>query len=333
MTGQRTAPSLTVTERFKARVRLPLLLALTLGGPPLAGMRAAPVWILYVVFGVLYALWALRLTQVFAADRRLGYLLCLTDTALLLPLAAWSAGPGTKLAVSLVCVAGFALTYAADIRRQAVRGRKDQRDIGRHRDSVSARVRKLDPRADLESAVRSRLRVYGATGARFGLVVLRVLRFEEMNSYYGEDSAERTMAAIGRRGLRLLGQEAQRFPLPGGRIAFLFETERAADGVAAHSEGLGWSDPYDVEGLAMSLGRKVCEHLIEGHRVECVVGWASAPAHGLTADDLLAAAEAGAHSTAAFRRVSGSRVAVRVVPSAGSRVSQPVVERARTAVG
>ena len=48
----------------------------------------------------------------------------------------------------------------------------------------------------------------------------------------------------------------------------------------------------------------LCEHLIEGHRVECVVGWASAPAHGLTADDLLAAAslqEPGAASAIACR--------------------------------
>ncbi len=37
----------------------------------------------------------------------------------------------------------------------------------------------------------------------------------------------------------------------------------------------------------MSLGRKACEHLVDGHRVECVVGWASAPADGLNADDLM----------------------------------------------
>ena len=77
-------------------------------------------------------------------------------------------------------------------------------------------------------------------------------------------------------------------------------------------------DPADIEGLAMSLGRKACEHLVDGHRVECVVGWASAPADGLNADDLMYVAEAGAQSTAAFRR-------------AGGQVTVP--ERARVAAG
>jgi hypothetical protein len=44
--------------------------------------------------------------------------------------------------------------------------------------------------------------------------------------------------------------------------------------------------------------------------VECVVGWASAPADGLNADDLMYVAEAGAQSTAAFRRVAGGQVTV-----------------------
>jgi hypothetical protein len=336
MTGQRTAPSLTVAERTKARVRLPLLLVLTLAGPPLAGMRSAPVWVLYIVFGTLYSLWALRLTQTFFADRRLGYLLVLTDSALLLPLAAWSSGAGMKALVAIVCAGGLAVTYMADSQRQRAVAQADVAGVAQMRRAPAARVKTLDPQADLETAIRVRLRVFGTSGARFGLVVLRVLRFGEVASYYGEDTSDRIMAAIGRRGIRLLGQDAQRFLLPGGRVAFLFETERAAAGVAAQDEGLSWSDPYDVEGLAMTLGRKVCEHLIEGHRMECVVGWAAAPVDGLTSTDLLTVAEAGAHSTAAFRRVSGSRVSVRVIPTAGpgvARTPQGVPERARTAVG
>lgn len=334
MTGQRTAPSTSVTERSKARVRLPLLLLLTLAGPPMAGMRSVPVWVLYAVFGLFYSLWTLRLTQVFCADRRLGYLLALTDVAVLLPLAAWSSGVGMKVLVALVCGCGVVVTWAVDVKGRSLRTETRTTFAAWTSRPAEGSVRKLNPESDLEAAIRARLRMFETSRARFGLVILRVLRFEELCSYYGEDASCHIMTAIGRRGLRLLGQDAQRFPLPGGRMAFLFDTEVAAQGVASRSDGLNWCDPYDVEGLAMSLGRKVCEHLIEGHRVECVVGWSSAPVDGLTCTDLISAAEAGAHSTAAFRRVSGSRVSVRVVPTSGSaRVSDTLPERARTAVG
>jgi hypothetical protein len=238
-----------------------------------------------------------------------------------------------KILVALICVCGLIFTLAVDSRRQSEDAQSGVTATIRVRRSPTGPAKVIDLPSDRESAVRARLRVFGAEGARFGLVILRVLRYEEVASYYGEEISTHIMAAIGRRGIRLLGQDAQRFPLPGGRVAFLFDNETAA---ATRDEDLGWTDPHDVEGLAMSLGRKVCEHLIEGHRVECVVGWASAPVDGLTASDLLSAAEAGAHSTAAFRRVSGSRVSVRVVPTAGpaaARAASRVPERARTAVG
>jgi len=106
--------------------------------------------------------------------------------------------------------------------------------------------------------------------------------------------------------------------LPGGRVAFLFEID--AGGSPGHSGSVAgdWADPTDIESLAMAVGRRACEHLVDGHRVECVVGWASAPSDGLNADDLMEVAEAGAQSTAVFRRVAG-QVAV--------------AERARVAAG
>jgi hypothetical protein len=157
-----------------------------------------------------------------------------------------------------------------------------------------------------------RLGVFQACGSRFALVMLRILRYEETVSYYGEETAERIVAAISRRGLRLLGPDAQHFLLPGGRVAFLFGTDwRRGEGSGGADDRAGWGEPSDVEGLAMTLGRKTCEHLVDGRRVECVVGWASAPADGLTAEDLVFVAESGAQSTAAFRRVAGGHVAVR----------------------
>lgn len=320
MIGQPTASLPRVTEHQKARVRLLVLTFLALLGPPLTGVRSTSVWVFYVVFAVLYSLWSLRLSYHFSGDRRLGYLLCLTDIAILLPLLVWSSAAGVQVVLLLACAGGLAVTYQADRAQAQTAARASSGPRGAECRAASTRPERLDAETGLERAVRTRLRVFTTTGARFGLVVLRVLRFEETAAYYGEGAAERVLAAMSRRGLRLLGPDAQHFLLPGGRAAFLFETEPGAARSPGEGEsGFAWSDPYDVEGLAMSLGRKVCEHLIDGHRVECVAGWASAPADGLNADDLMYAAESGAQSTAAFRRVAGSPV--------------PVAERARAAAG
>jgi hypothetical protein len=319
MTQQPTALLARVTEHHKARARLPLLTLLALVCPPLVGVHSVSVWVFYVVFVILYSLWSLRLVGHFSGDRRLGYLLCLTDTAILLPLLVWSSAAGVRTVLALACAAGFAITYRAD----RVRAETDSRTLNSShsgRRKASDRPEAVGTEAPLERAVRVRLRVFATTGARFGLVVLRMVRFDEMAAYYGEDVSERVLSAVGRRGLRLLGPDAQRFPLAGGRVAFLFETDSgSARADAQGGSGFGWIDPYDIEGLAMTLGRKACEHLVDGHRVECVAGWASAPADGLNADDLMYAAESGAQSTAAFRRIAGSRV--------------PVPERARAAAG
>lgn len=326
MVGQRTDPVRRVTEHQKARGRLALLTLIALIGPLFSGVRSTSVWVIYVVFVIFYSLWTLRLSRTFSGDRRLGYLLCLTDAAILLPLLVWSSAPALQAVLALVCAAGLAVTYRVDRSRVKDEARSHSQTRGspglspREWRVNGRRPEELSAEARLERAVRTRLQLLTATGARFGLVVLRIARFEEAASYYGEEASERLLAAVSRRGLRLLGPDAQHFSLQGGRVAFLFETEpHALQGHGRYESGFSWSDPYDVEGLAMTLGRKVCEHLVDGHRVECVVGWASAPADGLTADDLMYTAETGAQSTAAFRRVAGSSV--------------PVSERARAATG
>lgn len=330
MTRERTAPGPRLTERHKARFRLPLFFLLAVFVPVLVGVGSILAWGFYVLFVVLYSLWALRLTSTFARDRRLGYLLCLTDVAVLLPLLLWDPGRAVRSVVIVTYAAGLVLTFA--IARARVRaGVSSPISFAAHRETGMRNA--PTPEMVLEQAVRTRLMLYATTGARFGLVILRVLRFDEAATVYGADGAARMVSAIGRRGLRHLGPDAQRFPLSRGRVAFLFEIEPSAAG--RHAAGGEWSEPYDVEGMAMRLGRKTCEHLIEGHRVECVVGWASAPADGLTADDLLFTAENGTRSTEAFRRVNGAQVAARVVPTSGvsRRISAAAPEQARTAVG
>jgi hypothetical protein len=259
-----------------------------------------------VGFVVVYSLWALRLCAHFSHDRRLGYLLCFTDFAIILPLLVWSSSAAVQVVLVLFCCAGLGVTWFGErARRQAARRPVPSAALGDRPANTST----TGSGTPLERAVRMRLGVFRATGARFALVVLRVVRFEEATSYYGEESSQRIIAAVSRRGLRLLGPDAQHFLLPGGRVAFLMETEPRRRDSASGGAGAVW-DPADVEGLAMSLGRKACEHLVDGHRVECVIGWASAPADGLNADDLMYVAEAGAQSTDAFRRVAGGQVSV-----------------------
>jgi GGDEF domain-containing protein len=301
MDAQRTAPGRRLTEQRKARARLPLLILVALVCPPLAGIRSTVIWVSYAVFVVLYSLWVLRLSAQFAHDRRLGYLLCLTDLAILFPILVWSGSAAIQVILVALCAAGLVVTFlGARAEQQAERHSFARVALA---DRPEARTLDSDTGAPLERAVRLRLSVFRATGSRFALVMLRVLRFDEAASYYGAESSQRIISAISRRGLRILGPDAQHFPLPGGRVAFLFEIESGRAGGAPRS-AVG-ADPTDIESLAMALGRKACEHLVDGHRVECVVGWASAPSDGLNADDLLYVAEAGAQSTAAFRRVAG----------------------------
>jgi hypothetical protein len=319
MTEHRTAWRLRVTEHYKARVRLVLLTLVGLICTPLAGVRSAAVWIFYFAFVIAYSLWSLRLTRTFSGDRRLGYLLCLTDTVILLPLLVWTSATSMRAILVAICVCGLAATYWADRSARRTDARSDESQLLQPDTQLDGRKGEA-METSLERALRVRLRVLDETQTRFALVVLRIIRFDEMSSYYGEDASHHLVSAVVRRGLRPVGADAQHFVLPGGRVAFVFSTGPGSTHGAGSEDGtLGWIDPYDLESFAMALGRKACEHLVDGHRVECAVGWASAPADGVNAEDLMYAAESGAQSAAAFRRVAGSRV--------------PVPEKTRVAAG
>jgi len=320
MTGQRTTGSLRLTERQKARARLVLLTLIAVIAPPLAGVRSPAVWAVYISLVVAYSLWTLRLTRNYSGDRRLGYLLCLADGAVLLPLLVWSSAPAARVLLVLALVAGGLATQASGGMSKLGKSRHRLESGTSRFGAVASRQTPDAPGACLEGALRVRLRIFSSANTRFALVILRIVRFEETASYYGPDAAERLVTAVSRRGLRLLGPDAQLFVLEGGRVAFVFATETyGRTALASEDGGPGWIDPYDVETVAMNMARRACEHLVDGHRVECVVGWASAPADGLSAEDLVYTAESGAQSTAAFRRVAGARV--------------PVPERSRVAAG
>src|SRR3972149_2709122 len=106
MEAQPTAPGRRLPEQRKARVRLPLLLLVAIVCPPIAGVRSVPILFCFGVFVLLYALWVLRLCAQFAHDHRLGYLLCLTDLAVLLPLLVWSTSAAIQVTLVALCAAG-----------------------------------------------------------------------------------------------------------------------------------------------------------------------------------------------------------------------------------
>jgi hypothetical protein len=316
MAAQRTArnPHTRERQKEKAWARLALLTAVGLVCPPLAAARSGTVWGLYLAFLVLYALWTARLARSFPADRRLAYLLCITDGAVLVPLLVWTQSAAMRVVLVLVWGAGLAATCWAErtLRRST---HVDARELAAVQCAqlrpVVGRNWAQSAEAPLERSLRVRLRVLETTDTRFALVVLKVIGFEEMTTGCGDETTERMLAALGQKGLRLLGPDAQLFALPGGRVAFVFATGATeGGGSSAERDSLAWIDPYDVESLAMALGRRACEQMIDGRRLECLVGWASAPADGVSADDLMYAAEGGDQATAAFRRVAGSRIPV-----------------------
>jgi GGDEF domain-containing protein len=286
MDSQTTARLLPRNEHHKARLRLLLLGAVSLIGPPLSGVHSALLWIFYLAFVLAYSLWTLRLTSVFHADNRLGFLLSLTDFAILLPLFAWNRHIPLRVAIAVLWVSGFAITAR-------IWSRGERRQIrGTRLVPVDEDAGVAPELGGLEAAVRTRMRLFATSGASFSLVLVQLVRFEETAFYYGDLVAQNALAAVTRRAMRLLGTDAQHFHLPGGRIAFLFS-----------------GSTEDAGSVADMVGRKVGEHLVDGRRIECLVGVASAPADGLDADELLQVAEEGAFSTAAFRRVASAHQA------------------------
>jgi GGDEF domain-containing protein len=312
---------LRVTELRKAWVRLPLLVLLTCLVPGMAGGWSTALWVLYAVVAVFYSLWGLRLALGFPQDRRLGRALCVTDMALILPLLIWGPGSGLRVLIFLIWTAGVALTCFAS--QACVRAERSGDQSGR-----------TAAEAGLDQALRSRLKLFTACGARFGLVMLRIIHFDAITADFGVGTAAGICSLLARRGLRLLGPDAQAFPLPGGRVAFVFEIEPLQTG---RRTGPGRSrDSYDVSSTAMGLGHKACERPLAGRRVVCSVGWASVPGDGLSADSLLSTAVARVWGEETSQSVGGAGVRPRPVPEStpqSGRVVPVVPEEPRKAVG
>lgn len=289
MGAKTTARFLRSGEHLKGRYRIPLLGVLAALGPSAFGLRVGLLSGVYSIILVVYALWALRLTVVFRDDPGLGYLLSLFDVALTMPLALW--GRPTWLLAPLVTVWLVGLGTSV-----LVRGREDR---------VRARVDSLvDPTTGLRTSAcfRDFVRSEGlvaAEGDCFGVLTVRVHRFQELVAYYGRDSAERALVAVARRASREAGERIEAFRLGEDLLALAVPT--CGSVVAAE--------------LASTVSKSVSRRLVEGRKIDTFVGYAVFPRDGSTADELVASAEATSTARVAWRSPSlpvpvGARVSV-----------------------
>ena len=224
MNPHQTASTARVTERQKAWARLALLTVVGLVCPPLAAAKSGVVWPIYLALAVLYGLWTVHATRGTSRDRLLGYLLCVTDAIVLLPILVWSIGVAMRVVLGLLWLVGVATSWRADCALQQQKSSKapGSRARGASRDvrSSQRRPQETGPQAPLERALRVRLRVMAEERTRFALVLLRIERQQELVDEFGAQGTRDLLREVGRRGLRLLGPDAQLFLLPGGRTGF-----------------------------------------------------------------------------------------------------------------
>jgi len=112
-------------------------------------------------------------------------------------------------------------------------------------------------------------------GGSYGLVHLRVSRFEELVCLGGRECAERAVAVLGRRALHEMG-EATAFRLRPDELAF----------VVAGADAAALTDV--ARRVDTAFGR-----LVQGRKIDGIVGIATCPDDGFEARELLHAATQG----------------------------------------
>ena len=154
---------------------------------------------------------------------------CVLPTApILLPLLVWSSGPAVRVILALDLGAGLVVTYCGGLADRRGRDAPAFHDaaLALERRPASDRSEDEARRRLLERAVRVRLQVFAATGARFGLGRPAGPALRGDGRLLRRGASDRMLAAVGRRGLRLLGPgRTASSCCPGGRVAFVFATE------------------------------------------------------------------------------------------------------------
>ena len=217
----------------------------------------------------LYSLWALRLTANFSERPAAGlpplpHRWCHPPAASRVELRAGSSG----VLILLVCAAGIGITYGRPTAATRPVETHALAPACGHRQPGRAGRRDHAPRRLLERAVRSRLSRFTIDGTRFASSCFASSASRRPPLTTVEEAAARMLSAVSRRGATPPGAGRGTVLLSDGRVAFVFEIEDAARRARGLCRG-DWIDPYDVEGLAMTLGRKACEHLWTG------TGWSA----------------------------------------------------------
>lgn len=236
-------------------------------GPPAFGIEVGVLSALYSLALVGYALWALRLTVVFHDDPTLGYLLTLFDVAMTLPLLIWGTTPWLAAPVVLLWVAGLSVSALQQRRRRVARTQQGDHLVDPATGLMSARR--------FPAAVEGEAQLAAVRGKCFSLITVRIHRFQEVATYYGPDAAERALVGIARRALRTAGTESEGYRLGRDRVALLLPT----------------CGPMEAAERAMAISRAVNGRLLDGRKIDCLVGYATSPRDGATACELLQAAE------------------------------------------
>lgn len=280
-----------MTERQKAKYRLLVFGLVAVLGPPAFGMRSVFA-ILYSVLLVVYALWALRLTVVFHDDSSLGYLLCLFDAAIVVPLLLWGSSAWLAVPVALLWAGGLFLSIRAARRLRAELEQKapEEADLRLPVDQATG----FGSRAGF---VRSLRDLYAERGDKteFALVVVKLQRYQELALLCGAEAAGRALGAIGRRVQRVLGAGVAGFRITDDRVVIVLQ-----------------GNPAGLPALIAEARRTAGARLVEGHKLEVLVGYARYPADGSTPRELLISAESSAEPAAARAAVlhAGSRLAM-----------------------
>lgn len=282
-----------MAERQKAKYRVVVLGLLAAFGPPAFGFRVGLLVALYSALLVAYALWALRLTVVFPNDSSLGYLLCLFDAALVMPLVVWGASPWLFVPLVLLWCAGLISSIRTATSESGAE--RQQRVAAAGTAALEADSTGYLPRAAFGDDLRG---LYLQRAEAFGILVVRLQRYQEIRVLLGQESAGQALGALSRRVQREAGGDMRGYHITNDRIAFILA-----------GEGLQEAGP-----IAARARRAANSRLVNGQKMEALVGYAAYPVDGLSPKDLLLAADRRAGE-------AGMSVPVRPPAAAGARLA------------
>ena len=281
-----------MTERRKAKYRLLVFGLIAVVGPSAFGVRGV-FGILYSILLAAYALWALRLTVVFDDDMSLGYLLCLFDATIVVPLILWTSSLWLVVPMALLWVGGLLLSWLAARRlREELEGAEAGQGSGAiaPQDEATGFI----SRAGFVQSLRGLYAEHGGN-TRFSLVVVRLERYQEYALLSGSEAAGRALGALARRVKRIVGPNGSGYRITDDRIALVVE-----------------GDGFGLSSLVAEARRSTGSRLVQGHKLEVSIGYATFPRDGSTPRELLMAAElsASARPSAAAVATVGSRLAM-----------------------